>query len=325
MSIVFITHKLREVLAVCDRISVLRNGQNVLTLRREESSEEAFVRAMVGDEMNLQDSVIFSARGAIEEAGGRCGRGGGAVDWTNVTRLNEENRPLIKDISLEIHAGEILGIAGVAANGQRELCETILGVEPASSGKVLYEQREITHAATAELLAQRGGVHPGRLPARRIPAQGQCGPEPDSRVPPPETLQQPGFMDWKTILNTVRDLIKEYNIKTLGPTETGANLSGGNIQRVVVSRAFSRPCKLLVAHNPTRGLDIPSIDFVYSRLLERKKQGMATLLLSENLDELLLLCNRIVVIYRGEIVGMLEREKFEKYEIGRMMSGVRTN
>jgi simple sugar transport system ATP-binding protein len=123
----------------------------------------------------------------------------------------------------------------------------------------------------------------------------------------------------------VRNLIQEYNIKTLGPTETGANLSGGNIQRVVVSRAFSRPCKLLVAHNPTRGLDIPSIDFVYSRLLERQKQGMATLLLSENLDELLLLCNRIAVLYRGEIVGILERDHFEKYEIGRMMSGVRTN
>jgi simple sugar transport system ATP-binding protein len=133
------------------------------------------------------------------------------------------------------------------------------------------------------------------------------------------------FMNWNVILSTVRGLIKEYNIKTMGPTETGANLSGGNIQRVVVSRAFSRACKLLVAHSPTRGLDIPSIDFVYSRLLERKKKGMATLLVSENLDELLLLCNRIIVMYRGEIVGTLTRDQFEKYEIGRMMSGVRKN
>ena len=323
MSIVFITHKLREVLAVCDRISVLRNGQNVLTLGREESSEEAFVRAMVGDELNLQDSIIFSARGR-EEAGGAVGEAV-VLSLANLSRKNEENRPLIKDISLEIRAGEILGVAGVAANGQRELCETIMGVEPASSGKVLYGQREITHSSTAELLADGVAYIPedclrdGYLPKANVAQNLILG---FHRQKPYSSRY---FMDWQTIVSTVRGLIKEYNIKTLGPTEIGANLSGGNIQRVVVSRAFSRPCRLLVAHNPTRGLDIPSIDFVYSRLLERKKGGMATLLLSENLDELLLLCNRIVVLYRGEIVGVLEREKFEKYEIGRMMSGVRTN
>jgi len=119
-------------------------------------------------------------------------------------------------------------------------------------------------------------------------------------------------------------LISEYNIKTPGPGEVAANLSGGNIQRVMLARAFSRPAKLLVAHNPTRGLDIPSMEFVYSKLLERKKQGMATLLLSEDLDELLLLCDRIAAIYRGEIVGILDRSEFDKYEIGRMMSGVKT-
>jgi ABC-type uncharacterized transport system ATPase subunit len=323
MSIVFITHKLREVLAVCDRISVLRNGQNVLTLRREESSEEAFVRAMVGDEMNLQDSILFSAKGR-EEAGGVVGQEV-VLSLNSLTRLGEDKRPLIQNVSLEIRAGEILGVAGVAANGQRELCETILGVEPAGSGTVIFEQREITHTSTADLLA--GGVayipedclRDGYLPKANVAQNLILG---FHRQKPYSSNR---FMDWRTILSTVRGLIKEYNIKTLGPTETGANLSGGNIQRVVVSRAFSRPCKLLVAHNPTRGLDIPSIDFVYSRLLDRKKQGMATLLLSENLDELMLLCNRIVVLYRGEIVGVLERDKFEKYEIGRMMSGVRTN
>jgi len=131
-----------------------------------------------------------------------------------------------------------------------------------------------------------------------------------------------GFIDWKTVFEASCRLISEYNVKTLGPAEIGGNLSGGNIQRVMVARAFSRPCRFLVAHNPTRGLDISSMDFVYSRLLERKEQGMATLLLSEDLDELLLLCDRIGVIYRGEIVGILDRSSFEKYQIGRLMSGI---
>jgi ABC-type uncharacterized transport system ATPase subunit len=323
LSIVFITHKLREVLAVCDRISVLRNGQNVLTLRREESSEEAFVHAMVGDEINIQESVVFSQKGA-ETAVEACGDTV-ILKLDRVTRLSEENRPLVKDITLEIHEGEILGVAGVADNGQRELCETIFGVLPASSGAVWFENREVTHTATHELLANGMAYIPedclrdGYLPKASVAQNLILG---FHRQPPYSNRR---FMNWDTIVSTVRDLIREYRIKTLGPAEIGANLSGGNIQRVVVARAFSRPCKLLVAHNPTRGLDIPSIDFVYNRLLERKQQGMATLLLSENLDELLLLCNRIAVLYRGEIVGLLAREQFEKYEIGRMMSGVRAN
>jgi general nucleoside transport system ATP-binding protein len=323
MSIVFITHKLREVLAVCDRISVLRNGQNVLTLRREESSEEAFVRAMVGDELNLQDSIIFSQKGAQEVAAAMSTQV--VLDLASVTRLNEENLPLIKEVTLQLCAGEILGVAGVAANGQRELCEVIMGVAPASTGKVTFYDRDITHAATADLLA--GGMayipedclRDGYLPKANVAENLILG---FHRLEPYSSHQ---FMNWRAIYDTVRGMIKEYHIKTQGPTEIGANLSGGNIQRVVVSRAFSRPCKLLVAHNPTRGLDIPSMDFVYSRLLERKRQGLATLLVSENLDELLLLCTRIAVLYRGEIVGVLPRDKFEKYEIGRMMSGVRTN
>lgn len=323
LSIVFITHKLREVLAVCDRISVLRNGENVLTLTREESSEEAFVRAMVGEELNIQESVVFSRKG-IAEAASTIGEAV-ALRLEKVTRLNEEGRPLIKDVDLEVHQGEILGVAGVAANGQRELCEAILGIQPPTSGKVIFDGREITSQPTAGLLEAGVAYIPedclrdGFLPKANVAQNLILG---FHRQAPYSSKR---FMNWRTIIDKVSGLIKEYNIKTQGPTETGANLSGGNIQRVVVSRAFSRPCKLLIAHNPTRGLDIPSIDFVYSRLLERKKEGMATLLLSENLDELLLLCNRIAVLYRGEIVGILERDKFEKYEIGRMMSGVRAN
>jgi len=323
LSIVFITHKLREVLSVCDRISVLRHGKNVMTLAREESSEEAFVRGMVGDEMNITTSVVFS-KGGLEESIQDMGKIT-ALQLGQVTLANEEGRPLIKDISFEILEGEILGIAGVADNGQKELAEVILGIQTATSGAIQLSGKEINRTPTNVLLENGIAYIPedclrdGFLPKANIAQNLILG------FHKQKPYSQNQFMNMKEIMAAARGLISEYNIKAQGPTDTGANLSGGNIQRVVVSRAFSRPCKLLVAHNPTRGLDIPSIDFVYMKLLENKKKGMATLLISENLDELLLLCNRIAVLYRGEVVGVLERSKFEKYEIGRMMSGVRTN
>jgi len=131
------------------------------------------------------------------------------------------------------------------------------------------------------------------------------------------------FIDWKTVFQKSREFIQEYNIKTGGPQDPGGNLSGGNIQRVMIARAFSMPCKLLVAHNPTRGLDIASMDFVYRKLLERKNRRNATLLISEDLDELMLMSDRIAVIYRGQILDVLERSRFDKYTIGRLMSGIR--
>ena len=142
LSIVFITHKLIEVLNVCDRISVLRNGKNVMTLAREESSEEAFVRGMVGEELNIQDSVVFSKRGLDDVYAAK--EVNTVLKLEKVTLKNEEGRPLINEISLDICEGEILGIAGVADNGQKELAEVIIGVQPASSGAIRFSDKEIT-------------------------------------------------------------------------------------------------------------------------------------------------------------------------------------
>jgi ABC-type uncharacterized transport system ATPase subunit len=320
LSIVFITHKLREVLSVCDQISVLRNGKNVLTLRRDEASEEAFIRAMVGDEMNIEASVIFSERESKTVVGERC-----IAQVKKANLVSAEKVPQLKEIDLDIHEGEILGIAGVAGNGQTELAEILFGVQALSSGSIFLEGKEISDVPTEQRLEMgityipEDRMHDGFLPKANVAQNLILG------YHRQEPYHQRGLMDWRNIFRMSRDLILRYNIKTRGPEETGANLSGGNIQRVLIARAFSRPAKLMIMHNPTRGLDIPSIDFVYTNLLERKRQGMATLILSENLDELLLLCDRIAIIYRGEIAGILDRNQFEKYEIGRMMSGVRDN
>ena len=323
MSVVFITHKLREVLSVCDSISVLRDGRNVLTMQREEASEETLVRGMVGEELDIEKSVLFSTSGLDQEAL-KIGQNP-VLQVEGLQVVGEEGGPLIKDCAFQVREKEILGVAGVAGNGQQELAESLVGIRPIAEGGVWIDGTSVADTDTRQLLEAgvtyipEDRLHDGFLPTANVAQNLMLG------FHRQEPYSKGRFLDWKAIFRVARRLIAEYNIKTPGPGEVAANLSGGNIQRVMLARAFSRPVKLLVAHNPTRGLDIPSTEFVYSKLLERKKQGMATLLLSEDLDELLLLCDRIATIYRGEMVGILDRSEFDKYEIGRMMSGVNTH
>jgi simple sugar transport system ATP-binding protein len=322
LSIVFITHKLREVLSVCDRISVLRDGKNILSLKKEEATEEQFVRGMVGESMDVNKSIFFS-KGKLGEEAEIIGETT-LLKMENVRVLNAEGIVRCDNVSLTIHDREIFGIAGVAGNGQRELAETLLGLQKVESGSVELEGQDLISLPTSEIL-KRGvayipedRLHDGFLPKANVAQNLILG------FHKQEPYSKNGFINWKVVHESSLDLIKTYNIKTSGPDAPGGNLSGGNIQRVMIARAFSQPAKLLVAQNPTRGLDIPSMEFVYSKLLEGKKRGMATLLISEDLDELLLLCDKIAVVYRGGIVGVLNRDKFEKYELGRMMSGVKT-
>jgi simple sugar transport system ATP-binding protein len=319
LSIVFITHKLREVLSVCDRISVLRNGKNVITLKRSEASEEAFVRGMVGDEMDIKNSIIFSrgqSEGGSEEIQQQV-----ALDVSKVTIQPSGAVPLLKDVDFQLRKGEVFGIAGVAGNGQRELAEAVLGITEITGGSISLDGNPLGTTNSSHRLEMgiayipEDRLHDGFLPKASVAHNLILG------YHRTEPYAAKGFINWKTVFKASDELINTYNIKTSGPADVGGNLSGGNIQRVLIARAFSKPAKLLVAHNPTRGLDIPSMDFVYSRILDGKARGMATLLISEDLDELLLLCDRLAVIYRGELVGFLDRGRFEKYEIGRMMSG----
>lgn len=325
MSVVFITHKLREVMQVCDRISVLRDGRNIVTVPRQEASEEALVRAMVGEQLDIEHSLLLSAERADRptltvDRPPRTGAPVVTIEGLEV--VNPDGAPLLHDCTFQIQAGEIFGVAGVAGNGQQELAESLISLRPTAAGRITIDGRDVTHTGTAALLEAGVAYVPedrlqdGFLPAANVAQNLILGAH---RRP---EFKQGGFLDWQAIFRIARRLIAEYNIRTPGPDAVAANLSGGNIQRVMIARAFSRPARFLIAHNPTTGLDIPSMEFVYTRLLERSQEGTATLLLSEDLDELFLLCDRIAVIYRGEIVGILPRGEFDKYKIGRMMSGV---
>ena len=239
--------------------------------------------------------------------------------------VDPEGALLVNNCSFEVYEQEILGIAGVAGNGQQALAESLLCIRPAVEGRILIEGADIANFQTRELLEfgvsyiPQDRLSDGFLPKANVAQNLLLGYQHQ------EPYCKGWMLNWPAIFKASRWQIAEYNIKTTGPTEVAANLSGGNIQRLMLARAFSRPAKFMIAHNPTRGLDIHSMEFVYTKLLEQKKQGMATLLLSEDLDELMLLCNRIAVIFQGEIMGILVRTQFDKYEIGRMMSGVKVH
>jgi ABC-type uncharacterized transport system ATPase subunit len=319
LSVIFITHKLNEVLAVCDTITVLRHGRNVLTLSREEASEEALVKAMVGEDLNVEKSVIFTRE--LSQQALRFGQKT-VLQLADVV-VGEGPTPALNGCSMTVHEGEILGIAGIAGNGQLELAESVLGLRPYRGGTISIEGHEVADLSPRQLLErgvayvpedrwQDGYLSKANVAQNLILGLQHKAPYSNGR-----------FLNWRTIYEKASALISEFDIKTQGPLETAGNLSGGNIQRVVLARAFSQPIRLLIAHNPTRGLDISSIEFIYNMILANKEEGMATLLISENMEELFLLSHRIVALSNGEVMGVLERDQYDKYLLGRLLSGVR--
>lgn len=309
LSVVFITHKIREVLAVCDRISVMRDGRTVLTQSRAEGAEEGLVRAMVGGQLDTRRSVLFTGRDA---------EGAPAPSGEPVLRLEGLRAD---GGAIEVRRSEILGIAGVAGNGQTELAESLIGLRPDSAGRVTINGAPLVGGPAGAMA--RGIIYipedrldEGFLPTASVAENLVLG---FHRRP---EYSRGRLFNRRAVLDVARGLIREYNIRTPGPEEAAANLSGGNIQRLMLARAFAHPSTLLVAHNPTRGLDIPSTEFVYEKLLALRAAGGAVVLLADDLDELLLLSDRIGVLFRGRVVGVRERDRADRYELGRMMSGV---
>ena len=320
LSVIFITHKLREVLEVCDRISVLRRGTNVLTMDRQDATEEALVNAMVGTDLDVEASIIFAPQRLdplFEQMDQKA-----VLELDDLT-VGEGQLIGLKGCSLTLQAGEILGVAGVSGNGQLELIEGVLGLQPVIKGRVVLTGIDVSELETHQILKRSVAYVPedrwqdGFLPTANVAQNLILG---QHRQPP---YSDGRLLHRPVIYDRSADLIEEFDIKTPGPQDTAGNLSGGNIQRVMLARAFARSVDLLLLHNPTRGLDIPSTEFVYNKILERKQEGMGTLLISENLDELFLMSNRIVVLSQGEMMGELARGAFDRYALGRMMSGVR--
>ncbi|MBI3989963.1 MAG: ABC transporter ATP-binding protein [candidate division NC10 bacterium] len=310
-AIIFITHKLDEVMAIADRITVLRQGTVVATLDREEATRDHLARLMVGREMLIPMERPPSAPGEV------------ILSVTNLSAKNDKGLPALKGITLEVRAGEVLGIAGVAGNGQRELGEVIAGLRPATAGQVKIRDRDMTNAPPGEIIAQ--GV--SYLPEDR---QGM-GLVPEAsilenlllkayRTPP---LARGPLLDYQAAWDQGRRLLETFHVAAPRPDAPVRVLSGGNLQRLLLARELSTDPVLLLASYPTRGLDVGAEEAIRRLLLFQRQRGAAVLLISEDLDEIFSLSDQIAVMYEGEIMGLMKREDADLETIGLMMAGIR--
>ncbi len=309
-SIIFITHKLGEVMEIADRITVIRGGKVVGNTTPDESDLNDLASLMVGRDVNLEVEKAESKPGEV------------ILEVEKLKVLDPMGHVSVDDISFEVHAGEVLGIAGVQGNGQTELVRAITGLLHAIDGTVLLDGKDITKFSPRKI-TEIGSAH--------IPEDRQKDglvlnfPITDNLVLNTYYLEPFSTSVWlnqKIIAENGKDQVENFDIRTPSPFIPVSNLSGGNQQKVIVAREFSRPIKLLVASQPTRGLDVGSIEYIHKRLIEKRDEGCAILLVSTELDEIIQLSDRIAVVYRGKILDTLDAKTATKELIGLLMAGI---
>ena len=308
-AVMFITHKLGEVMQVADQITVMRRGKVVATRRPADTSPAELAQLMVGRPVLLR----------VEK--GPAHPGEPVLEVQDLVVHDQRHRPALDGVSFQVRAGEIVGVAGVEGNGQDELIGALHGLQPARSGRVLLAGEDVTRYRTRRLI---------RAGSRLIPAdrhrQGVILEFPISDNLVIDDFDEPGFS--RGVLRrfgAVRDyaerLIKAYDIRAASPAQAVGDLSGGNQQKVVVARELGMMPKLLIAAQPTRGLDVGSIEFIHSQLVKHRDEGQAVLLISSELDEVLSLADRVLVLYRGRIAGELEGDAIDRDRVGLLMAG----
>jgi simple sugar transport system ATP-binding protein len=310
-SVVFISHKLDEVLRIADRVTVLRKGRVVATVDAAETTKVELARLMVGRE------VLMHAEKTLLEPGSALLK---AID---LHANNDKGMPALKGVSFEVHENEILGIAGVAGNGQRELAEVITGLRPLTDGQVVICDRDTTQCSPREIIDQGVSHIPeDRLGTGSVPnlAISDNVMLKDYRRPP---IARGPFLQQPSIDRFADRLIALYDIAAPHRGTAAKLLSGGNLQKTILARELSAEPQVLVAVHPTRGLDVGATESIQRMLLEQREEGAAILLLSEDLDELLALSDRIAVLYEGKIMGIIDAKEADMDEIGLMMAGSR--
>lgn len=309
-SIIFITHKLREVLEVADRITVIRRGRVVGATTPAEADQKKLAEMMVGRQVDL----------LLEKNPPKTGDP--VLEVKDLVALDHRDHILVDGVSFQVHAGEVLGIAGVQGNGQTELVEAITGLSHPVKGTITLLGHDITHATPRQIT----NLGVGHVPEdRQRDGLVLSFPIHDNIVL--NTYFKPPYskgvvMQAERILAEAEELVKAFDIRTPSAKNSAGSLSGGNQQKVIVAREFSRPTKLLVASQPTRGLDVGSIEYIHARILQKRDEGCAVLLVSPELDEILQLSDRIAVMYRGKIIAIVDAAKTTKEELGLLMAGI---
>ena len=306
-SIIFISHKLREVQAIADTITVLRRGQ-VVGQRTPPATEDDLATLMVGRDVQLRVSKEPAHPGEV------------VLSVADLTVADDQGGLPVNDLSFDVRAGEILGIAGVQGNGQTELCEALMGLRPAVAGSVTLNGHDLTRASPRARL--RAGV--AYVPEDRQ-EDGLVGSFSVAENLILDTYNRPPFssgvnLNLPAIRANATALIGEFDVRTGSPATPAGTLSGGNQQKVILAREVGREHKVLIASQPTRGLDVGSIEFVHRRIVEQRDHGVAVIIVSSELDEIYALADRIAVMYEGKITGFRDPD-VPAAELGRLMAG----
>jgi len=309
-SIIFITHKLKEVMAIADRITVLRAGRTVGSVLPKEVNPEKLATMMVGREVNL---VVHKKPPQPKEV---------ALEVRDLFVRDDRKNITVNGISFDVHKGEVLGIAGVQGNGQTELVYALTGLLPVEAGEIRLLGKILRNPSPRQIL-ERGVAH--------VPEDRQKHglilkfPLYDNFVlcnyylPP---FAKGMALQQSVIVSNGDNLIKQFDVRTPSGTVAASTLSGGNQQKVIVAREFSRPIQLLIASQPTRGLDVGSIEYIHNRIIEKRDAGTAVVVVSSELDEIMALSDRIAVMYRGQVMEIVEAGKTSKEYLGLLMAGI---
>ena len=309
--VVFITHKLKEALNIADRIAVLRRGKVVGEADPKTATESQIAEMMVGRPVQLTVDKKSASAGDV------------VLKVSDLTVLDADGRTHVENVSFEVHSGEIVGIAGVQGNGQTELVEALTGLRKATSGVIALDGKDLTHSDPRER-HQMGMAH---IPEDRQ-RQGLVG-----GLSVAENLVLTRYhddqfshgviVDWEAADAIAETLITEYDIRTPNKETGVGTLSGGNQQKVIVARELSRDLRLTIAAQPTRGVDVGSIEYIHSRIVKERDAGTAVLIVSTELEEVMSLSDRLLVMYRGKVVAELDPKKVTPMEVGLYMAGSR--
>ena len=311
-SVIFITHKLKEVLEIADRITVFRNGKVVGTTTPAQSTEASLANMMVGREVILTVEKELAKPGEV------------VLDVADLHVMGDRHLQAVNGVSFQVRAGEILGVAGVQGNGQKELVEALTGLRPYEDGKVELLGEDISRASPRKI-REAGTAH---VPEDRQ-SDGLVLPFPIRDNLVLNTYYEPPFtrglnLDNGEIVKAAEQRVKEFDIRTPSINIPASTLSGGNQQKVIVAREFSRPIKLLIASQPTRGLDVGSIEYIHRQIVRKRDEGCAVLLVSPELDEIMGLSDRIAVMFGGEILDIIPAKAATKEGLGLLMAGIRS-
>lgn len=308
-SIILITHKLKEIMEVCDRCTVIRKGKGIGTVNVSESNPDQLAALMVGREVQFKVDKKDATPGEV------------ILDINDLVVTDNRDLPTVNGLNLQVRAGEILGIAGVDGNGQTELIEGITGLRKIKSGSVKLNGQEISHLPTRKITEAGVGHIPQDRHKHGLVLDFTIGENIVLQTYYQEPFSKFGILNFNKIYDKATQLIKEYDVRTPSEFTKARALSGGNQQKAIIAREVDRSPSLLIAAQPTRGLDVGAIEFIHSKLVEERDKGKAVLLVSFELDEIMSLSDRIAVIYEGKIVAIVDPKETNEQELGLLMAG----